>query len=445
MAAESDTVRWEIPRGTMAAVGLHFHGGPERDPVGREGATWLVAQAMRAEIARRVGVAPDHVIARIEPGRTTLVAQVPSDQLDEAREVVRQVVFRDPIPRGTLETVRSRTLDQLRFQEGAPLLGFQTELARFLYGTDSPWTHSVLGNSESVAALDPADVPGLARMLFPEEDAHWAVVTAGGAEPPQAPVPSPGADLPGDPDTVDALEGRPGAPPGTDTTAAATQTPSPQVSRWQPAWTTSDRLAVSREITNTWVAVAYPLDPGLTFAQRLFLSRALEFALEPQPPDPGLFDARVWIQEGPAGPLLILEAAVFPEDAIQWEARILDTVEGMAETPPQGAFFSFLVRRYRTERALLASDPGEAAFALLEANHLRVSHRGPGAPPPASGSPSGQEISYRSLLREVPDRDGLADTARRLGPPRILVFGPDISEGPASRTESPLLDGSPRQ
>jgi len=104
-----------------------------------------------------------------------------------------------------------------------------------------------------------------------------------------------------------------------------------------------------------------------------------------------------------------------------------------------------VVRRYRTERALLASDPGEAAFALLEANHLRVSHRGPGAPPPASGSPSGQEISYRSLLREVPDRDGLADTARRLGPPRILVFGPDISEGPASRTESPLLDGSPRQ
>jgi len=385
-----DTIFRPAGRTAVAALGIAFPGGPERDPAGREGAAWIIAQSMRLELARRLGTDPSHVTLEMESAHTALVVQVADGDSDRALDVLRHVVLEDALPRTTVEDVRVRALDQLRFQAGSPILAYRLELARFLHGLDSSWNHGPLGSTESVSALDPGELTGLRQRIFPVEEAHWVVVRGPRMAEPGPPIPV---------DSSAELQ------VGADTPVQAEPGPLVPVERspWQPQWTAADRLVITREITNSWVAVAYPLDPALPGAHREFLTRVLREALNPVPPDPGLFDGRAWIEESASGPLLILEATVFPADALRWEARILDAMEGAAAEPPLGAFYSFMARRQRTAHALREADPGALAHWLLR--------NGSGA-----------------VDTQVPTRAELGQAAAGLGAPRILIYGPDLAQ-----------------
>jgi hypothetical protein len=400
--AAPDTTFWPAGRNAVAAVGVAFPAGPERDPEGREGAAWVTAQALRAELSRRLGIAPSHVTVEVDRGFSSFVVQVPADQSERALRVLDEVILQDPVPRTTLEDVRVRVLSDLGFRAGAPTTAYRLELARFIHGFGSRWTNLPLGSRESVASLDPSEMNGVREAIYRRDEARWVVVRGPreGAPAPTEPtdsVNSPGAELPGRSpgDSLSSATPADSAAPG--------QPSAPAPEPWTPAWRVGDRLHITQEITNTWVAAAYPLDPSLTRTEQAFLLQALREELNPSPPDPGLFDSYVWVEASPRGPILVLEAAVFPEDADRWEARILDAVEGLAENPPEGAFFSFMARRQRTERALREADPGAMALWLLRDE--RGGDMGP-----------------------VPTRNDLSRMASGLGEPRILVYGPDLGE-----------------
>lgn len=395
----SDTAHWIIPRGAMGSVGIAFPSGPERDPPGREGAGWLLLQSFRIELARRLQLPLDLVSAQREGGASRLVAAVPSDRVEEARSVVHQVIFEDPVPRSSLEEARGRVLDQLQFQSDSPYLRYQLELRRFLFGTASPWAHAPGGSIDAVSALDPSEVEGLRTLLFPNAEARWAVVHASPARPLGLP-----RDEWGEPARTPL--GTPAGAPGQTSPADSASEPG----AWSPRWSEPDRLRIDREITNTWIAGAFPLEPGLTPLELDFLLQALGEALSPIPADPGLFDTRVHLVQSPSGPLVVLEAAVFPEEARRWEALLLDRVEEMAADPPRGAFFQFLKRRYRTRLALDLANPVDSANLLLDWSSMDPAWR------------------FRSGDITALSREQLMDAARKLGRPWVLVYGPDLGE-----------------
>jgi hypothetical protein len=101
---------------------------------------------------------------------------------------------------------------------------------------------------------------------------------------------------------------------------------------------------------------------------------------------------------------------VVPEAAAGWETRILGAVERLATEAPAEDFFRWRRRRFRAERLLVESAP-EVEARRITADLLR-------------------DGRSRDLGVEIWGLDGqeLLRAARSLGPPRILVLGPDLGQ-----------------
>ena len=176
------------------------------------------------------------------------------------------------------------------------------------------------------------------------------------------------------------------------------------------AWATGDRIVISRDITNTALAYAYPLPPEHSRTDADFLAHVLVEKLVSDPPDPGVYGVVARVVDAPAGPLLVIEATVFPDRGDEWARRIAAAVgEVRLTNPEEDVFFPWQHRRFRS--VVLESEATPEALGvrmtedLLRAGEVR-------------------DLDVES--RELGARD-LVLLANDLGAPRILLFGPDLS------------------
>lgn len=117
------------------------------------------------------------------------------------------------------------------------------------------------------------------------------------------------------------------------------------------------------------------------------------------------------MEELRGAPVLQVTATVDPRIALRWEEKIVATLELLAESPPEGAFFELARRRFRTARLMgVATPEGLARWIALNAAD-------DGTIPDLTGEVWGL------------DQEGVRGLARGLGPPRFLLYGPESMLG----------------
>jgi hypothetical protein len=176
-----------------------------------------------------------------------------------------------------------------------------------------------------------------------------------------------------------------------------------------PAWSEGERIRLVRDVTSGWIAAAYPIEPSSARTAVEFVAHRARSELMTQPPAPGLFSMDIELQALPGGgDALLVRAAVLPDALDQWEARILETMGRISNEVLEPGFLRFHRRRFRNVR--LVED----------------------AAPEIEGLRSALDLMRDGRIRDLPaeiwglDSEGSGRAAAALGPPRVLVFGPDL-------------------
>ncbi|TVP75798.1 MAG: insulinase family protein [Gemmatimonadales bacterium] len=409
------------PDAPLVALTIRYPFGHAQDPEAREGSAHLLARIVTEEGTAQVNELAGRVEARVGTHEFEVTVLAPPGEWDRAWRRVRALLTDASLPGGALDRARAGQLDRITFEEGAPVREFERERSHLLLGDGSPGTRRPMGTRESLQAITAGDLEDWrARHLAPS-GAVLAVVgplSARQVEAGVGRVPMDVMDTPGRP------ERDPAAP--ADTTPRAPVLPSsssplrpatgPDASR---AWESDRRRQVDRDVTSSWVAVAWPLPSGTSPVLTGFLAHLLREELNPVPADRDLYRSDVEIRQVNDRPILLVTTTVHPPATLRWEARILDAMDRIAEAPPEGSFFALTRRRYRAEVVLSEAVPETRSRLLARAMAAD------GQLPP-------------DLTREIwaLDREGVAALAAEAGPVRILVFGP-------SAMMEPLPSGSP--
>jgi hypothetical protein len=131
-------------------------------------------------------------------------------------------------------------------------------------------------------------------------------------------------------------------------------------------------------------------------------------ALSPSPPDPGVFNVQVHVEDTPDGPVLVVEAAVMPEVSELWERRILAAVAKLKDQADD-VFFRQQRRRFRSAILLREGEPEAAALRMA----LDLAREGRVRP-------------LQDEIWAIGPKD-LAKATDDLQEPRVLLMGPDMS------------------
>lgn len=365
--------------GTAVAAALRVPTGSQDDPPGEEGTAWLMALTLQDQVSRALGAGTAAFDARVERASIVFTLLAAPGEWEAAWAKVDSVLFRAPLDAALLERHRAVFLERIVFEAGSPFRDFQGEAARLLAEPGSASARPPYGTRSSLGAVGAASLEAFRGLALRPGRAVLAVV---------GPV-----------DDVPFL-----APPDTARLLPARERP----------WTEGRRTALVQDITSTWLAVAWPVSPGVPRTHLELVAHLLEEDLDPVPPDPDRYGVDVRAEETPAGPVLVVEASVFPEAAARWEARILGSVERLSSEPLGDDFFGWRRRRFRAARLLEEAAP-EVEARRLTADLLR------------DGRP-------RNLTEEIwaLDAAALRRAAEGLGPPRILLLGPDLGsqQGP---------------
>jgi len=361
------------PRGTVVSIGVRISAGSAADQEGFSGTAWLLGQVLahRAEAAGGPGTT---VSVDVSPGETLFTILTLPERWFDAWSRVESVIF-GALPEGAdIEERREELLDDLAFDAGSPVRNFELEALRLISPTGHPWARPTRGTPETLT-----NVSALSLRLFAANNyrADAATVSVVGPRGVVSPSPVQAAGAP--------------APPATGT-----------------AWLAGARFELQQDITNTWIAVAWPVAPDVGRTSLEFLAHLLTEQLDPQPPDPDRYSLDVHIEDTPTGPVVMVEAAVCPEAADRWEARILSATDVLAGRVMDEDFLGWRRRRFRTARLLAESRP-EAEAVRIARDLVR-------------------DGAARLLSIEIWDLDAtdLHQAARALGEPRILRLGPDL-------------------
>ena len=378
------------PHGTMVGMALQLPVGSAQDPAGAEGTTALLVQALAQRAGDRLGGQGVGVGVEVNRSRTVFTVLAPPESWRDALARLHRLLFDQPLSPAWGDRVLGQALESLRFQAQAPVETFEREAAALLVDGGSSWATPIRGTLESVAGLTANDLEThRARFLNP------GTALLGLAGPLQAPDVDP---------TRAAVPGA-GAAPG----RAADSLPAGATG---PAWRVGDRASLVREVTSSWLSVAYPVDPTLPRTSLELLAHLLLEELDPVPPDAARYSVDVELVDPPGGPVLRVTASLLPEALDRWEARVLETVRSLATNVLEEDFFRWRRRRFRAQRLLAEAAP-EVQAARLTHDLAHLGH-------------------VRELDAEVWSLGpaSVAEAARALGEPRILRFGPDLAQDP---------------
>jgi hypothetical protein len=365
------------PATTLVAVTAVVPVGSADDPDDAPGTARLVAEGVARTVRWRIDPDAARVEVRVERGYTAFTLLATPDVWETAWGVLEDHLFRVPLEEAPLEAAREDLLKTFTFEEGAPVREFQRELYMTLGGATSPWSRDPRGTPESLKAVVPAALEDFRAT-------HYQLATATAA------VVGP----------ITQTEARAALDP------VGTQ-PVPESPTERIAWRRGDRIGLERNVTNSWIAAMYPAPRDLPRTELDFLAHEVQEALNPSPPDPGLFSLTVRIEDTPRGPVMVVEAAVMPEVQEVWEKRILNTIAGLQKVPSD-ALFTFHRRRFRNQILVREGAPELAALRMA------------------------LDLQREGRVRPLQDQiwalgpKELAKTAQALGEPRVLLMGPEM-------------------
>jgi len=363
---------------TLVAVTVVVPAGSADDPRDLPGTARLTAETIAQGIRWRLDPDASRLDLRVERGWTAFTLLAAPDVWARAWGVVEDALFRLPVGDAPMAAAREQLVSGFAFEEGAPVREFQREFYRTLTSAVDPWSRDPRGNPEALRRIDQLALAGFRSTHYVMSRATVAAV-------------GPITERAG----REAL-----APLGT--------TPPMTGSGFRgPAWERGARTPLAREVTNTWIGAAFPAPPDLPRTQLEFAALELEEALNPDPPDPGMFSATVRIEDTPRGPVMVAQAAVMPEVAANWERRITRAIEQLSEERDE-PFFRMQRRRFRSAILMREGVPEEASLRMA----LDLMREG----------------RVRPLQQEVWEigADELADAVDALEAPRILLMGPEI-------------------
>ena len=370
----------------ILTVGILFPAGSSEDPPGREGTAALLAGVLRRQGAPALARHGAALTAELSESDLHLTLMAPRAAWRGAFVALETLLYESPLSGDALEAARDEVAGILAFEAGAPGRAFDLERARLLRGADAPGARPALGTPASTGSLTLADLEAFrGAHLRPEE----ATLAAHG------PVgPSELASLVG----TDVQEVVPGA------RAAAG---SPRPGTLPAGWGRGERILVDRDLTSSWVSAAVPFPPGTPDLHLRFLLQLAREALDPVPPEPGLFHADASTAAVDGVPLLVLTASVDPGITPAWEERLAGLVATMATGFPDGTFFQLARRRFRTRTLLELAVPERRVEWMARRR--------------AAGLPPLPDLAGE--IRDL-DRNAVLRTAALAGPARVIVFGP---------------------
>lgn len=428
------------PAGALVAVTLRFPVGSAQDPGGEEGTAHLLGLLLEAEAARRFSQEAASVDVQVDRHEFLVTLLAPPDRWTQLFGELERLVRAASFSGADVERVRRLHAERLQFELGAPGREFEIEQARVIFGSGSPSARPTGGLPASVEGI-PSDGPSRFRQrhLDPGQ-ATVAVVGPVAMEDVRRTIPGELRTVPGvSPFRISQPE--PQWPPAEDTARAEAPpddtaqaemaavrapeaSPGPRTRLREvpprpltvpaepsaaPAWTAGERIVVDRQLTSTWVTVAWSLPPGTPATLMEFLAFALQEELVPSPPDPGLYGAETRVKAVEGKPVLVTALTVDPRVTGRWEERALGALDQLADTPPTGSFFELLRRRYRNALFLELADPEGRSTWLA-----RI----------AATAPDGRIPDIGTDVWRL-SREGLAGLAASAGPPRVLLMGPE--------------------
>lgn len=404
----------------LVAVAVRFPAGTSTDPADWAGAAFLFGRVLEEEGGRRIADLSARLEVEIDRSEMLLTLLAPADRWAEAWARLGELAESPSIPEAAFRQSLDRHRSRLVFESGAPGRAFDVEEAAFLFGAGHPGARPVGGRIESIETLDAAAIGAARDRLLDWDSAVVAVVgpiDASEAEavlgttseritsPAPVPLPVPAADSAGIgrdsvPDLPPVRIGRRSEQLSAPTTGSL-------------AWSTGNRRLIDRDLTSTWITLAWPLPDGVPLVLEDFLVHLVREALNPDPPDPGVYWADVDVLLIDGAPVLRVSGSVDPRDALGWEQQVLALLDELADSPPQGSFFELARRRYRASRILTHALPE------VRARWIAHSYARTGSVPHLAADVWGLS------------RDGVARLADALGEPRILLYGPQSLMNPA--------------
>ncbi len=430
--------------GQMVAVAVRFPAGSAEDPIGQEGAAFALGRLLEVEAGAALAPLGARISVDVRPDEFLVTITSRADRWREAAEIWIAHLHDGALSAAAFEQVQSHALEQLRFEEGAPVRGFERERATLLRGASHRAARPVGGSTSSVGSLTFGELEGFrsdhlvrsaatVAVVGPVDEGEVSAVLPGplrkvaldgrwiDPEPeaesrPEPVIPENGNDdgVEGDSERVEETS----AP-----RTAAEHPPAPRMALFRsseagamglpttpagpPAWSQGDRTVVDRDLTSTWIAVAFPFPLGTSPVLLEFLAHLALEELTPSPPDPGLYEAEVSVEWVSRAPVLLVSASVDPRITTRWEDRLVGVMETLEVGAPTGAFFELTRRRFRSGLFLELSVPEARARWVTRQSVLE-----------------GGAVS--SLEREVWsfDPEGVSEAAATAGPPRVLLFGP---------------------
>ena len=406
----------------VVAVSARFPFGAQDDPGEANGAAFLLGRVIEEEGSVRLAGMSARISVDVGRSEFLVTMVAPADDWQAAWGEVRGLLDGGPLPEGAVVSARDRHRERLLFEEGAPGRTFDLEKLRFLFGSGHAAARPVAGTRAGLEALSRSVLESVRSRLVQWEEAVVGIVgpvsmesTAGtfsgpservGPPPPLAPpAPAAPADTLIDPEQV---RPTPAPPSGPLVRMEERSAPFevPEATPGSAPWSSGDRRVIDQDVTSSWIMVAWPLPSGAHMILEDFLVHLVEQQMNPSPPDPGVYRAEAEIQRIGDGPVLVVTASVDPRETYRWEERILGTLDALASTPPEGAFFELSRRQYRAHRLLSHAVPEERSRWMTR-RHAEGGHV-PRIPADVWG-----------LTRE-----GVAGLASARGEPRILLFGP---------------------
>lgn len=399
------------PRPGSAAVALvlAFPVGSAADPEGMEGATRGLAGTAARRVESALGPDGGRIDVEVTPQRTHLRVLALPERWEAAWAALEDAAFGAAPTSGELAEASAALEEALVFQSGAPIVDVQRETRALLHGAGAPATRPPEGTLPGVQALTVGALETLRRASWRRADAALAVVGDVSDAEARRRLGLPATSIP-----AVAHAGTDSLAAG-DTTAARDTLAAPAAVARGPyvgalPWQEGQRQRIVEEVTSSWIAVAYPIPADLPRTAVELVAHRLTEELNPSPPDPGVYSSRVQVAPVPDGHALVIEVAVVPDAASRWEARVLAAVEALT-TPVAEEFFLWQRRRFRSAALLREAAPEGAAARMAD----DLLERG------------GVRALGDALWRL--DAATLAAAAAALGPPRILVYGPDLAGG----------------
>jgi hypothetical protein len=416
------------PGARYVSVALRFPAGSVHDPVGGEGTAFLLGQTIAQASNHRLLGHQSRVEVDVTADALSVILIAPPDRLAPALRELEEVLFSTSLVIGDVDPIRNEVLQALRFEEGSPGRSFDQQRAYLLLGSTSPAARPRRG---SLGTLPGIGVPELSNfrsehlarevadvvVTGPLQESEVAAafrgnvraVTMGRRGEMVEPSPSVDEPLPGA--AGEATGVGPGLlspapvfrlnPGGLDPLRVPTQ---PGLAR---AWDAPDRSVLDRQITATWIAVAFPFPEGTSDFLLQFLSHLVRENVDRTPPDPGLYEVDVAVEQVRGTPVVVISASVDPFRAAEWEARLVGSLETLAQSPPEGSFFELTRRRFRSRLLLQLATP-ESLVRWIQLHQARGE-----LPVPDP------ELAMWRL-----DRSAVAEAAAAAGPPRTLIYGP---------------------